>query len=97
MKEATSVKIDGKVNLPSIIDFSPYTTLYAHLGTSLPGDVFDLYAVINHTGSMDTGHYTVFIKHRDIWFLFDDHTVTRVDEADVLYGDAYMVFYAQRW
>jgi ubiquitin carboxyl-terminal hydrolase 22/27/51 len=92
----TSMKIDGKMKLSLSIDFSPYTTLYSSLPTFLPGNMYDLYAVIIHAGSMDTGHYTVYVKHREGWFLFDDQAVTVVKEEAVLYCDAYMVFYAQR-
>jgi ubiquitin carboxyl-terminal hydrolase 22/27/51 len=97
MQDKTSVKIDGKVHLVSSIDVSSYTTLHATNPANLSENIYDLYGVINHSGSVDTGHYTVYIKHREAWFLFDDHTVTEVSEDVVLFGDAYMCFYAQRW
>lgn len=92
MQESKSMKLDGKLKIPLSIDFSPYKqSMY-----QLPTNHYDLYGVINHTGSLDTGHYTVYIKYRDEWYLFDDQAVYQVKEDKVLYGDAYMVFYAQR-
>jgi len=30
----------------------------------IPTYIYNLFAVINHQGKMDTGHYTAFVKHR---------------------------------
>ncbi|EGG20150.1 hypothetical protein DFA_07270 [Cavenderia fasciculata] len=32
--------------------------------------VYELYAVVNHTGKIDSGHYTSFVKHNDQCFPF---------------------------
>ncbi|RUP47522.1 hypothetical protein BC936DRAFT_145648 [Jimgerdemannia flammicorona] len=46
--------------------------------------VYTLFAVVNHQGKMDTGHYTMYAKHRGEWFKFDDHNVTMAHQRDVL-------------
>ncbi|NXQ85301.1 UBP19 hydrolase, partial [Nyctibius grandis] len=67
--------------------------------------MYDLYAVINHYGGMIGGHYTAYARlpndknsHRsDVgWRLFDDSTVTTVDESQVVTRYAYVLFYRRR-
>ncbi|XP_018116911.1 ubiquitin carboxyl-terminal hydrolase 19 isoform X3 [Xenopus laevis] len=67
--------------------------------------VYDLYAVINHYGGMIGGHYTAYARlpneknsqRSDVgWRLFDDSTVTSVDESQVVTRYAYVLFYRRR-
>ncbi|KAM5153961.1 ubiquitin carboxyl-terminal hydrolase 19 isoform 16-T16 [Callospermophilus lateralis] len=66
---------------------------------------YDLYAVINHYGGMIGGHYTACARlpndrssqRSDVgWRLFDDSTVTTVDESQVVTRYAYVLFYRRR-
>ena len=55
---------------------------------------YSLFAVINHKGSLETGHYTAFIRQqRDQWFKCDDHLITRARLKDVLTSEGYLLFY----
>ncbi|XP_019360137.1 PREDICTED: ubiquitin carboxyl-terminal hydrolase 19, partial [Gavialis gangeticus] len=67
--------------------------------------MYDLYAVINHYGGMIGGHYTAYARlpsdknsqRSDVgWRLFDDSTVTMVDESQVVTRYAYVLFYRRR-
>ncbi|XP_064422436.1 ubiquitin carboxyl-terminal hydrolase 19 isoform X3 [Latimeria chalumnae] len=67
--------------------------------------VYDLYAVINHYGGMIGGHYTAYARlpsdknsqRSDVgWRLFDDSTVTAVDESQVATRCAYVLFYRRQ-
>ncbi|KAG8435974.1 hypothetical protein GDO86_007171 [Hymenochirus boettgeri] len=67
--------------------------------------IYDLYAVINHYGGMIGGHYTAYARlpneknsqRSDVgWRLFDDSTVTTVDESQVVTRYAYVLFYRRR-
>uniref|UniRef100_A0A4W3KK86 ubiquitinyl hydrolase 1 n=1 Tax=Callorhinchus milii TaxID=7868 RepID=A0A4W3KK86_CALMI len=67
--------------------------------------IYDLYAVINHYGGMIGGHYTAYARlpsdknsqRSDVgWRLFDDSTVTTVDESQVAARHAYVLFYRRR-
>ncbi|XP_063797176.1 ubiquitin carboxyl-terminal hydrolase 19 isoform X3 [Pseudophryne corroboree] len=67
--------------------------------------IYDLYAVINHYGGMIGGHYTAYARlpndknsqRNDVgWRLFDDSTVTTVDESQVVTRYAYVLFYRRR-
>lgn len=46
---------------------------------------YSLFAVVNHIGTIETGHYTAYIRqHRDQWFKCDDHLITKASVQDVL-------------
>ncbi|KAJ2878088.1 hypothetical protein FB639_003512, partial [Coemansia asiatica] len=76
---------------------------------SNPACQYTLFAVIDHIGHLDTGHYTAYAKHRGQWYKFDDASVTPADIRDVLglaeenkvrqgrpaKGKAYMAFYVK--
>lgn len=57
--------------------------------------VYSLYAVSNHYGSMEGGHYTAYCRGGpgDRWYKFDDHNVSGIDETDVNSSAAYILFY----
>ncbi|THH11391.1 hypothetical protein EW146_g8064 [Bondarzewia mesenterica] len=59
---------------------------------------YDLFAVINHEGQIDNGHYTNFARVRDEWYRFDDDKVTPSTLPAVLSAPApiYMAFYVKR-
>ena len=52
-----------------------------------------LYAVVNHHGKMDAGHYTAFVMRHNQWFDFDDDLVTKTTISDVLKSQGYLLFY----
>ncbi|XP_066554299.1 ubiquitin carboxyl-terminal hydrolase 19 isoform X2 [Amia ocellicauda] len=67
--------------------------------------IYDLYAVINHYGGMIGGHYTAYARlpndknsqRSDVgWRLFDDSTVTTVEESQVVTRYAYVLFYRRQ-
>ena len=61
-------------------------------------NMYDLYAVCNHTGNMNSGHYTAFCRnHRDSqWYCYDDTQVNPISENEVVTKGAYMLFYSRR-
>uniref|UniRef100_T1ITV3 Ubiquitin carboxyl-terminal hydrolase n=1 Tax=Strigamia maritima TaxID=126957 RepID=T1ITV3_STRMM len=55
---------------------------------------YSLFAVVNHIGTIETGHYTAYIRqHRDQWFKCDDHLITKASVQDVLDSEGYLLFY----
>ena len=42
--------------------------------------LFDLYAVVNHSGTLSGGHYSTILKHNNNWFKYDDSYVVENDE-----------------
>ena len=56
---------------------------------------FKLYAVSNHYGTMDAGHYTAYCKNPEYnkWFKFDDQEVMEINGNEVRSAAAYILFY----
>ena len=49
---------------------------------------YSLFAVVNHHGTIETGHYTCFVRqHRDQWFKCDDALITKSSVQDVLHSE----------
>ena len=55
---------------------------------------YDLYGVVNHYGSISSGHYTAIIKKdgKD-WYMCDDSRVYKIEENRVMHSNAYILFY----
>ncbi|KAM7035371.1 ubiquitin carboxyl-terminal hydrolase 43 [Acridotheres tristis] len=60
--------------------------------------LYDLYAVCNHHGSMQGGHYTAFCCNAldGRWYSYDDSRVEGVRESEVSTRSAYILFYQRR-
>jgi hypothetical protein len=70
-------------------------SLYSHACQG----IYDLYAVSNHYGSLEGGHYTAYAKSQDgVWRDFDDSSVSVVNNAKdtVVAASAYVLFYQLR-
>lgn len=102
-------KIEASVRFPATLDMTSFTTRAMQQSLSddnasppsrladLPGTyVYDLFAVINHEGQMNNGHYTNFARFGREWYRFDDDKVTHTNLANVLSSAAYMCFYVKR-
>ncbi|XP_076366129.1 ubiquitin carboxyl-terminal hydrolase 31-like [Tachypleus tridentatus] len=69
----------------------PRTQNFTH-----PDDnVYELYAVCNHHGNMQSGHYTGYCRNPvdGKWYMFDDTKVTVIQESEIVTPDAYILFY----
>ena len=59
--------------------------------------VYDLYAVTNHFGSLNGGHYTAFGKNPNgEWYNFNDSQVSESGEKAICSSSAYLLFYRRR-
>ena len=60
--------------------------------------IYDLYAVSNHFGSLNGGHYTAFARNPVFkkWYGFDDSEVSKVSSGDINTKAAYVLFYKKR-
>ncbi|KAJ2775509.1 ubiquitin-specific protease doa4 [Coemansia nantahalensis] len=86
-------KIEADVRVP---------TRNLHMGRYVvpgphPTTRYNLYGVVNHYGSLSSGHYTagVYSRPRNQWNYFDDTRVTPIDEAQVSSPAAYLLFFVQ--
>lgn len=75
------------------MEMTPYIAR-AELRAATP-KTYQLYAVSNHYGSMEGGHYTAFCKSANYgrWYKFDDQVVTPLDTSNVVSSAAYILFY----
>ncbi|XP_063790728.1 ubiquitin carboxyl-terminal hydrolase 31 isoform X2 [Pseudophryne corroboree] len=82
-------------SLPS--HWSPWRRPYG-MGRDPEDFIYDLYAVCNHHGTMQGGHYTAYCKNSvdGLWYCFDDSDVQPLAEDDVCKQTAYILFYQRR-
>lgn len=91
-------KISTFISFPEQLDMTPFMSHKRNGNNNSTVDLtsngedlglsdnrYSLFAVINHEGSLETGHYTAFIRQqRDQWFKCDDHLITRARLKEVL-------------
>lgn len=82
------------INFPLVdLDLYPYVNGYKEEKDKCK---YDLYAVANHFGNINGGHYTAFVKRGDVWIHFDDKYTTIINETQIVSPYAYCLFYAKR-
>ncbi|XP_054015597.1 ubiquitin carboxyl-terminal hydrolase 8-like isoform X1 [Hylaeus anthracinus] len=78
-------------------NLKPYLVMDANTPANMHSYNYSLYAMSNHYGTMEGGHYTAFCKNaaQNKWYKYDDHTVTEVPESQVRSQNtsAYLLFY----
>nr|XP_056722057.1 inactive ubiquitin carboxyl-terminal hydrolase 50 [Euleptes europaea] len=59
---------------------------------------YSLFAVVNHFGDLDGGHYTAFCKHTGSqnWYNFDDSRISEISESALQTPAAYLLFYSNQ-
>ena len=61
--------------------------------------IYDLYGVVNHSGTLNSGHYTAqcYNEPRKSWLNFNDSNVSDIDDlTDLITPRAYVLFYKKR-
>lgn len=61
-------------------------------------NIYDLYAVCNHMGTLTRGHYTAYCRNPadGRWYLFDDNHVQALSEEQLVTAGAYLLFYVRQ-
>ncbi|KAG9340466.1 hypothetical protein JZ751_021579, partial [Albula glossodonta] len=88
-------KITTYVSFPLELDMTPFmaSSKESRVNGQYPQPVdtlnndnkYSLFAVVNHQGTLESGHYTSFIRqHKDQWFKCDDAIITKASIKDVL-------------
>ncbi|KAL1263854.1 hypothetical protein QQF64_004209 [Cirrhinus molitorella] len=101
-------KITTYVSFPLELDMTPFMASskesrmngqYQQPVDSLNNDnKYSLFAVVNHQGTLESGHYTTFIRqHKDQWFKCDDAIITKASIKDVLDSEGYLLFYHKQF
>ncbi|XP_054577063.1 ubiquitin carboxyl-terminal hydrolase 33 isoform X2 [Eptesicus fuscus] len=87
-----STKISTHVSFPlEGLDLQPF------LAKDSPAQIvtYDLLSVICHHGTASSGHYIAYCRNNlnNLWYEFDDQSVTEVSESTVQNAEAYVLFY----
>jgi len=99
----TSSKIDTHIRYPFVLDMSAYlstTVVSRRLGRETPPptpELYDLFAVVEHKGKIDNGHFVSFVRHESRWFKCDDATITPTQPHQIARSKgSYLLFYVRR-
>ncbi|KAM4597263.1 uncharacterized protein V3H82_023383 [Fundulus diaphanus] len=92
-KGKSQVKLSANVSFSKELDVAPFLSRSAQGVSS-----YHLYAVVNHTGHLDMGHYTALCYNSllETWHCFDDALVREVQERLVQSPNAYVLFYSDK-
>ena len=60
------------------------------------GEKFDLNGIINHYGSLNSGHYTSICKINDKWFCFNDSHINECSKQTAISENAYILLYVNK-
>jgi ubiquitin carboxyl-terminal hydrolase 8 len=77
----------------NMIHYTPFLqmTKYTKSGETYN---YELYGVINHSGGVQGGHYTCFIKNpNEKWYHYNDTSVKEVSVGEICTPKAYCLFY----
>lgn len=87
-------KISSFISFPLYLDMAPFRASRESKNSNNENNRYCLFAVVNHSGTIETGHYTAYIRQcRDQWFKCDDHLITRASVQEVLQSEGYLLFY----
>jgi ubiquitin C-terminal hydrolase len=86
-------KIDKHIDFPVVnLNLQKYINGYSKYQSR-----YDLYAVCNHYGALNYGHYTAYcMKNPDNWYVFDDDKINKIATKDVITNNAYILFYIRK-
>ncbi len=89
----TGRKINKLVNAPLVdADFSKHVN-----GYNKENNIYDLYGVCNHSGGVQGGHYTAFVKNANgKWYEFNDTSIREMKESEIVSSRSYCFFYRKK-
>ncbi|XP_067914167.1 ubiquitin carboxyl-terminal hydrolase 43a [Heterodontus francisci] len=78
--------------------WSPWRRPRTPSGSNHENYVYDLYAVCNHHGSMQGGHYTAYCRNSldGQWYDYDDSNAELIPDEEICTRGAYILFYQKR-
>lgn len=103
-----SRKIDRHLQFPFSLDMAPYLSssivrkrfgnrIFAFEGDESDASTeFEVFAVVTHSGMLESGHYVAYLRLRNQWYKCDDAWITEVDEGIVRASQCYLVYYVQK-
>ncbi|KAB1996178.1 hypothetical protein ES319_D13G214000v1 [Gossypium barbadense] len=104
----TSRKIDQYLQFPFALDMTPYLSssiVRSRFGNRIfafecensdSSAEYEIFAVIAHSGMLESGHYVTYLHVNNQWYKCDDAWICEVDEGIVRASQCYMLFYVQK-
>ena len=90
MSNFVARKKQNMIHYPAVLDLS------AHVSSECKREdcIYNLYAISNHSGNVNGGHYTSYIKNQNgKWYHYNDTSVKEVPEQEIYSPKAYCLFY----
>lgn len=103
-----SRKIDRFLQFPFSLDMSPYLSssiVRNRHGNRIfaieddESDIsseFEVFAVVTHSGMLESGHYVTYLRLKNQWYRCDDAWINDVDEETVRASQCYLIYYVQK-
>ena len=93
--EQTKNKNECIVNFPRLLDMTEFIDHDCGFDNE---PFYYLYAVINHIGNMESGHYFSYIRMLKTkeWFEFNDSVVKKIENKIETFPNAYALFYIKK-
>lgn len=79
---------EGSSKVETMVAFPENLSLDRYLRDTVGGNDYQLFGTISHVGTLDSGHYTAFVRYRDDWFWVDDACVHQSSLEEVLSSHA---------
>jgi ubiquitin carboxyl-terminal hydrolase 4/11/15 len=66
-------------------------------GFNKNNNIYDCFAICQHFGEMEGGHYTAICKNIDEkWYYYDDETCSVCEENNIISSAAYIIFFRRK-
>uniref|UniRef100_A0A5B7CAR0 ubiquitinyl hydrolase 1 n=1 Tax=Davidia involucrata TaxID=16924 RepID=A0A5B7CAR0_DAVIN len=103
-----SKKIDRHLQFPFSLDMTPYLSssivrkrfgnrIFAFEGDESNNSTeYEVFAVVTHSGMLESGHYVTYLRLKNQWYKCDDAWISEVDEEVVRASQSYLIYYVQK-
>ncbi|KAG9130721.1 hypothetical protein Leryth_012677 [Lithospermum erythrorhizon] len=103
-----SRKIDRHLQFPFSLEMKPFLSpsiVRKRFGNRIftsEGDEseisteYEIFAVVTHSGMLESGHYVTYLRLKNQWYKCDDAWVTEVDDEVVRASQCYLIYYVQK-
>ena len=90
-----NIKNDCKIEISETLSIDDYVDKEC---INIKENIYNLYGVINHYGSLNFGHYNSLIKidKTNKWILFDDKLVKSIEFENNLFNNCYILIYLKK-
>ena len=95
INKQTNNKYECLVDFPMVLNMGGYIDPECGFDKE---KIYDLFAILNHQGIMEVGHYFSYIKfhQRNEWYEFNDSSVKKIEQKMDKFPYAYALFYIKK-